>query len=705
MTQPSLAWRFAIAFCVLPSIVSAQADSESAAADFDQAGVGYEEIVVTADYLGRSINELPASITALDAEAIQSLTVQHFEELVNTIPNLNWSGDGHRARYFQIRGIGERSQYEGAPNPSVGFIIDDIDFSGIGTIGTLFDIERVEVLRGPQAIRYGANALAGLIYMQSTTPGEDRNGRARLLVGDDNTFGGGVATSGALGESTFGRVSVDYYQSDGFRDNPFLGRTDTNGRDELSIRGKLVHETDDDSVITLSGLYVNVDNGYDAFALDNTLTMLSDDPGRDTQESIGASLRFEKPLASVDFTSITAIADSDIEFDFDADWGNTESWAPIVYDFESLNDRQRTTLSQDFRFAGESDSGSQWLFGLYALKLDEDLRTLNLGEYDDGFFAGNFDEPPFDSEYEATSVAAYGQGVFTLSDVAQLDVGLRIERRSTDYSDSNGTTASPSETMNGGHITLTFQNSEDVSTFVGVSKGFKAGGFNLGLVPDGRRDFDREELWNLEAGFRAALADDRLDLSVTAFYSIRDDQQVSTSFQLDPNDPASFIFFTDNATQSTSFGLEADARWQVSDAMQLYATLGLLDTEFDDFVTEEVDNTGRALAHAPDYTFSAGGVYAWDSGWFARLDVTGRDAFFFSDSHDQRSESYELVNARVGYDADTWSIELWARNLFGEDYAVRGFFFGNEPPNFPDTLYTRAGDPRHVGLTAEYRFQ
>ncbi|MEJ2273915.1 MAG: Plug domain-containing protein [Woeseiaceae bacterium] len=122
-----------------------------------------DEIIVTADFRERTVTELPTSVTVLDAEFIEDVAVQHFEELVYTVPNLNWSGDGHRARYFQIRGVGELEQYEGAPNPSVGFIVDDIDFSGIGTLATLFDIESIDVLRGPQGSRYGANALGGLI--------------------------------------------------------------------------------------------------------------------------------------------------------------------------------------------------------------------------------------------------------------------------------------------------------------------------------------------------------------------------------------------------------------------------------------------------------------------------------------------------------------------------------------------------------------
>ncbi len=102
-----------------------------------------EEIIVTADYRERAVSELPASISILNFETINEAAVQHFEELIQHVPNLNWSGDGNRARYIQIRGVGELAQYQGAPNPSVGFVIDDIDFSGIVTIATLFDIDRI----------------------------------------------------------------------------------------------------------------------------------------------------------------------------------------------------------------------------------------------------------------------------------------------------------------------------------------------------------------------------------------------------------------------------------------------------------------------------------------------------------------------------------------------------------------------------------
>jgi len=240
--------------------------------------------------------------------------------------------------------------------------------------------------------------------------------------------------------------------------------------------------------------------------------------------------------------------------------------------------------------------------------------------------------------------------------------------------------------------------------FASVARGYKAGGFNLGFVPAGRREFAGESMWNVEVGVKSRFADDRLQLSGSVFYSVRDDQQVETSFQIDPNDPASFVFFTDNAAQGRTLGLEANLRWQATDSLEIYANLGLLDAEFDDFFTPQVSIDDRDQAHAPNYTAAFGGVYRHDSGVFARVDVSAKDDFYFDVSHDQKSQSYSVTNARVGYQTESWTVQLWSRNVFDEHYAVRGFFFGNEPPNFPPALFIRQGDPRQVGLTIDKRF-
>jgi outer membrane receptor protein involved in Fe transport len=662
-----------------------------------------DEIIVTADFRERSTTKLPASITVFDADAIQQRAVQHFEELVFFVPNFNWSGDGNRARYFQIRGVGELEQYEGAPNPSVGFLIDDIDFSGIGTIATLFDIQQVEVLRGPQGTRYGANALAGLVYVQSTEPTDEWSGDVQLSVADDDAFSGGVAVGGPLSASgnTSFRFSAHHHQSNGFRHNLYLGRDDTNGRHETTIRGKLLIRTDTAWTIKLAAMYTDIDDGYDAFAIDNSLTVLSDRPGKDAQQSVGASLKaIWDGSGRFSLTSITSFASSDIDFSFDGDWGNPDAWAPFTYDFIAINDRERSTVSQEFRL-----SSTDWLIGVYAMKLGDDLETLNQGDYYDPFFDFAFSlDDTFISSYEAVNVALFGQVDFDVGESSQLSFGLRVEDRSTDYSDSSGMVLGPGETMVGGELTFSHEISDAMTGFVSLSKGYKAGGFNLGVVPDGRREFGQESLWNLEAGLKSYWLGQSLMFNASIFYSERRDQQVRTSFQLDPNDPLSFVFFTDNAAKGRTVGLEADLSWQANDAWQFYANLGLLKAEFEDFVTPQVDISGRRQAHAPDYTIALGGLYRHPSGFFARIDLTARDEFYFDVSHDQKSFATELLNARIGFDADRWSVQLWARNLTDERYPVRGFYFGNEPPNFPNELYLRFGDPRQIGVTFDMRF-
>ena len=283
----------------------------------------------------------------------------------------------------------------------------------------------------------------GLAWLSTRQPGDEFGGRVRVTAGEDDARSAGVAVGGPLGAGIGWRFSAHRHESNGFRDNPWLGRDDTNGRDETTLRGRFHIEPSDQWDIELALLYADVANGYDAFALDNSYTMLSDDPGRDAQESFGTSIRVESAaLAGATFTSITAYADSDIEFGFDADWGNEVSWAPYTYDYVSSSVRQRTTLTQEFRLAS-TEAGrlgtADWLFGLYAQRLDESLTSINRGEYFDPIFdfSATLDDR-LDSDYEATNLALFGQLDVPLAPVTTLGVGLRVERRTTDYADTGG---------------------------------------------------------------------------------------------------------------------------------------------------------------------------------------------------------------------------------------------------------------------------
>ncbi|MBN1239324.1 MAG: TonB-dependent receptor plug domain-containing protein, partial [Gammaproteobacteria bacterium] len=418
------------------------------AAAIAQSDAVLEEIVVTAQFREADAQALPTSVSVLDSAVLESATLQHFEEVTLLVPNLNWSGEGSRARYFQLRGIGELEQYEGAPNPSVGFLIDDIDFSALGGVATLFDVDRVEVLRGPQGTRYGANALGGLIYMRSAEPTEQLSADFELTGGSDDTRAVGAAVGGPLGENSGYRVSVHQYESNGFRDNVFLGRDDTYGRDELTTRAKLVFAPSDRLDIEATALYLDMDNGYDAWAVDNGFDVYSDNPGQDAQRSVAGSVRLTADLDRFDVVSITGVNDTDATFSFDADWGNDEYWAPYVYDYFATNERERRTYNQEVRLLSEpgaiANGRGDWLAGVYVLDLDESNDRLTTGVYDDGVFCTPCTlNDPGQTQYDATNFALFGQLDFALTERADLTAGLRWERRVADYSDTFGNRFEP----------------------------------------------------------------------------------------------------------------------------------------------------------------------------------------------------------------------------------------------------------------------
>jgi hypothetical protein len=187
---------------------------------------------------------------------------------------------------------------------------------------------------------------------------------------------------------------------------------------------------DDDWQIELAAMFANADNGYDAFSLDNGFVTLSNKPGKDAQESIGASVKVEySGFPDITVTSISSVAVSDIEFSYDADWGNDDSWAPVTYDYISVSDRERETISQELRLATDD-----WLLGIYAMQLQDALLTFNQGEYYDPFydFADSLDDT-FGSDYRATSIAAFGQYDHNLGDATRASVGFRAERRTTAF--------------------------------------------------------------------------------------------------------------------------------------------------------------------------------------------------------------------------------------------------------------------------------
>lgn len=707
----------------ISAALSTAAWAQTDAIDKPEPSNDMEIMVVTADFRSASLEKMPSSITVIDAQQIQDESAQHFEDVMNSIANFNWSGGSSRPKYFQIRGVGEQEQYQGAPNSSVGYIIDDIDLSGIGMVSSMYDLQQVEVLRGPQGTRYGANALAGLIYLKSNDPTDVFEHGAEVSLGNDDlqTFSG--FSSGPLTDSgkLLYRVSLQQHQQNGYRDNLYLNKEDTNGRDEFTGRAKLRWYATDNLQLDLTLLHADFDNGYDAWSLTNDPKhTISDQPGVDSQRTTGAGFKATYSGAeSFELTSLTSFANTDHHYSYDGDWANPEYWAakqcedegnlaPCQYDYFWDKTGQRKTLSQEFRlsstdqgriFAGSTD----WLLGVYAMNLKEDNQLYS--EYN------TWPDEVLDSEYEATNYAVFGQLDTDLGADYALSVGLRVERRNSHYSDTNNDNFDPSETMWGGHIALSKVLNESHNVYARVARGYKAGGFNMTLPVElnDKKEFDTETLYNYEIGLKSHWFEGLIDTNLALFYMDRQDQQVAAS-QQDPNKPQRFILYTENAGSSHNYGAELDATWYATDNLQFYSSLGWLETAYGDYQYQDkygsaVDLTGRDLAHSPHLTYSLGGTYRANSGWFANVNLSGKSEFYYSDSNDSRSEPYTIVNARVGYEASAWSAYLWGRNLFDEEYGVRGFYFGNEPDNgWAEKQYIRYGDPRQIGVTLNVKF-
>ena len=677
------------------------------------------EVVVEGGLVRQRLDRLAASVTVLDGDRSRTSGAGHLQDATAMVPNLNWAGGTSRPRYFQIRGMGERSHYagEGPPSFSVGFVMDDVDLSGMGTAGLLFDVDQVEVFKGPQSTIFGPNALAGLINLRSADPHQGFAGAGSTEMGSDGLGRFSGAVNLPLGTDLALRVGYENGRSNGFRTNAFLNADDTNHRREQLLRAKVGWTPAAGPEVLGTFFWADMDNGYDAWVPDNNedLTTYSDKPGKDRQQTTGASLKSTWGLGvgGAELVAITAFSRSELEHSFDGDWGNDEYWlqAPYnfdpkkegwSYDFFDRNVRDRTVLSQEARLLVE-----ELVVGAYWKRLEEEDKAA-------GYLFGG-DATDLNGHYEIDNLAFYGQYGLALSEKLRMEVNARLDRNDTAYegtttnygADSTSTAFAVDQWLGGGKAALSYNWRPGQTLYASASRGYRSGGVNQHpYLAAKNRSYGPEYIANFELGWRTS--GPRYSTGLTLFHALRSDQQVELSSQQDPGDPNSFFYFTANAVKGRNSGLEWEQTFRPLPPVELFGSLGLLTTHVGTYTFPAEDGEitlgDRAAAHAPNYTFSLGGEYRHQSGLGARLALTGMDQFFFSDGHDQVAEPYQLVNAHIAYQWDAWSVQLWGRNLLDERYAVRGFYFGLEPPNYADELYKTYGDPRQVGVRLTTQF-
>ncbi|WP_421419245.1 TonB-dependent receptor [Pseudoalteromonas lipolytica] len=675
-----------------------------------------ETILVTGDFKKESIQTLSASASLFSDHEINQRGAKFLDEMLASAANVNFTSGASRGRFVQIRGVGLRSQFVDPINPSVGLVIDGINYSGLGGSSLLFDIDQVEIYRGPQGTRFGADALAGMIQMESAAPTLNPSVKVQLGAGNYNSYEAGIAAGTGITDDTSVRASIYQRESDGYVENIYLN-DDTQQQDELVSRFKLHSQLTNNLRTELSVHYIDINNGYDAFTLDNSRYSVADEPGEDNQESIAVGLAniytgFDWFDVSLNVSGI----DSELLYSYDEDWVCNDETQPQLcaaglhpdgYSYFDAYYRDRKDKSGELKFNGKA---GDWVAGIYYQDRNVELNRhrRKFSEYE-----------LFNSTYDVNNIAAYGQLSTPINNKTTLVTGLRVEQHQVDYTDSNGFIESTDDVMIGGKLALEYQVIDRTMIYTSITRGYKAGGINsealakakdegLNLDADffaNHTSFAPEYLWSGEFGVKGSSLDDKFVLRLAAFYMYREDMQLK-SWQVEGQN---FTSFFDNAGSGENYGLEIESSYQLTDNLFISGSAGYLHSEINDYVArpslwqEPIDQDGRDQAQAPKYQYAFTARYNFTPALYASIGVEGKDDYYFSDSHNSKAPSSNLVNASLGYESENWSINAWARNLFDEDVPTRGFEFGNDPlDGYATHTYTQLGEPMVAGVTFIY---
>jgi outer membrane receptor protein involved in Fe transport len=526
-----------------------------------------------------------------------------------------------------------------------------------------------------------------------------------------------VVASGGLNDSLQGRFSIHRNRSDGYITNKFLNRENTNNVDEIGSRVKLRWLASEDTTVDITGIYIDAANGYDAFSLDHSRHTRSDEPGRDYQRSRALSVKatwdqFDSYLLETQVT----YEQTELEYGFDWDWSDMATVG--VRGFEN-NVRDRNAHSADLRILSKAGSevlgGASWVAGIKAYS-----RKVELSYTEDADYYGAW-TGALDSIYRTSRYAVYTQFDWSLTERLALSLGSRLEHFDNDYLDSYGVKGDIADDLLGGKLSLQYQLHDNTMLYGLISSGYKTGGINTdafgkALVSGDAQTIDLltqkltysdETLLNYELGLKGSYLQDKLQLNLNAFYLDRQNMQAKLALEISSGNWTSY---RDNTRGSHSYGVELQSAWQLLPELKLSASLGLLESELGDLVILDIDDIpqsqkGRDQAHAPQYQFNVGIDYQFLDNFSLNIQIDGKDSFYFSNSHNQKSTGYELVHGKLSYQNGPLTVALWGRNLTDQDYQVRGFYFANNPNNgWLAESYTQLGEPRVFGISGQYDF-
>jgi len=658
-----------------------------------------DETIVTARKRVEPLREVPLSATVVDAQALQESGLIEVSDLTSRVPNAVFSEFSARRLSFPfVRGVGS-----GLGEPAVITYIDDVpQFGSGGTNLPLLAVERIEFLRGPQGTLYGRSAVGGVIHVRGRRPAAERTFGLGATFGSDDLREYSGSYSGPLGGGLSGDLAVLDSERDGFTTNDFTGN-EVDDRDGFFGRGRVLWNPSASSELDFSLFGERArDGGFVLSDLDglraNPHHINQDFEGFTNRDVLNPALVWRTFGDELDFTSISSWETWDVLETSDFDFSPIDG-------VRRRSEEEQSYVYQELRLATADKKRGElaWLLGASGSLSDAERQAAN--DLRPGLFPPGFSGIDFnDGQFDDLDLAAFGQVSVPLGASFELEGGLRYERKESEIERLH--TFDPG----GGPIVLgqsddeaTFDEllpmasaawhaSEDALVYLRATRGFKAGGFNL-TAPPGFEEFDAETIWSYELGWRQAFAEQRYELSAAAFWLEWEDMQLS---QFD----AVAGGYVANAGESESRGLELEGRAEVTAGLDAFATLGVLDTEIEEFTDSfGTDTSGNELPFAPDSTWSLGfesrGELPAGGQWTFAGDYTRLGSFFY-DAGNREGDAFGLANLRVAFDAANYGVALWVRNLFDEEYEPVAF---QPSPIDPTTFVGESGAPRVLGFS------
>ncbi len=613
----------------------------------------------------------------------------HIQDL--NLPNLTSAGGTNRPRYFQLRGIGERSAYEGMPNSSVSVIIDNIDYTGVGGVLSLQGSQSLEVYKGPQNTLIGPSALAGMIISSTKSP-KNKSSSFHIERSSFNTTDIGLQQSLSYSDiNAF--LSVNYLKSDGYFTNTYLNREDTNHRDELSIKSRI-----DFNDFSLALHSFDFNNGYDIFNFTNSKNTTSDKPGSDDQRTHGISLSHNYKKSTFQIKSIASGHLTDTLYSYDEDWGNDPFWNSLAgwnqdYDYDIKFTHKIKTLSLDERLI-QSNGRFTHQTGVYFKHYSDKSREWG--------FKNESPRKDVKAELQRQKFSLYHETQYDLNSGMTLFSGVRAESVNSSYEDNNLNYYNPSEVLWGARLGASIE-AKSANYSLSLSRGFKPGGVNIGSsISSDRRVFSDEVLYSL--ALKMELNKERWSLTSDLFYNLRENIQVKTSYQDNPSDPSSYTFYTDNGTRGRGFGGELTANYQATDWYNVKFIQAYNVSEYSHYQYGARNLKGRSFSYAPEYDLLLTNTFNINRDISFSIENQYRDSFYFGNSHDEVSPKTFMTNFQIQWSFKKLKASLWGRNIFNDRSETRAFFFGNRPPNFNDERFVQVGPPASYGVRVRYSF-